>query len=179
MPNFKFTKTSIEGLTIIEPTLHGDHRGYFLETYHQKDFSDNGVDAVFVQDNQSKSKKGVLRGLHYQINNPQGKLVRVISGEIYDVAVDLRKDSKTYGQWYGIVLSEENRLQFYIPEGFAHGFLVLRDFAVFAYKCTRFYDPKDEGGLAWDDETLNIDWHKYFDGEIIVSEKDKNNMKLK
>lgn len=148
----------IEGLLSIQPVAHGDDRGYFMETYNQQDLLANGLDMVFVQDNQSMSRKGVLRGLHFQKQFPQGKLVRVIKGKVFDVAVDLRKDSKTFGKWYGIELSEENRLQFYIPEGFAHGFLVLSDIAEFCYKCTDFYHPNDEGGIAWNDPTIGVKW---------------------
>ncbi|MBR1482591.1 MAG: dTDP-4-dehydrorhamnose 3,5-epimerase [Ruminococcus sp.] len=158
MGQIKVTKAPIEGLYIIEPTVHGDSRGYFMETYNQKDMREAGLDMVFVQDNQSKSKKGVLRGLHFQKQYPQGKLVRVFEGEVFDVAVDLRKDSPTYGQWYGVVLSAENNKQFYISEGFAHGFLVLSDTATFCYKCTDFYHPGDEGGLAWNDPAIGIQW---------------------
>lgn len=148
----------IEGLCIIEPAVHGDARGYFMETYNQNDMHENGLDMVFVQDNQSCSSKGVLRGLHFQKQFPQGKLVRVIKGNVFDVAVDLRSGSKTYGKWFGVELTEENKKQFYIPEGFAHGFLVLSDVAEFCYKCTDFYHPGDEGGLAWNDPEIGIDW---------------------
>ena len=148
----------IEGLCVIEPAVHGDTRGYFMETYNQNDMEEAGLNMVFVQDNQSCSTKGVLRGLHFQKEYPQGKLVRVIKGEVFDVAVDLRKGSATYGKWYGQLLSEENKLQFYIPEGFAHGFLVLSDVAEFCYKCTDFYHPGDEGGLAWNDPTIGVEW---------------------
>ncbi len=150
----------IEGLCVIEPTVHGDARGYFVETYNQKDMEEEGLNMVFVQDNQSSSTKGVLRGLHFQKQYPQGKLVRVVKGSVYDVAVDLRKGSVTYGQYYGVILSAENFKQFYIPEGFAHGFLVLSDVAEFCYKCTDFYHPGDEGGLAWNDPQIGIDWPK-------------------
>lgn len=150
----------IEGLCVIEPAVHGDNRGYFMETYNQRDMEEAGLDMVFVQDNQSCSSKGVLRGLHFQKEYPQGKLVRAIRGSVFDVAVDLRKDSKTYGKWYGIELTEENKKQFYIPEGFAHGFLVLSDVAEFCYKCTDFYHPGDEGGLAWNDPAIGIVWPK-------------------
>lgn len=150
----------IKGLCIITPTLHGDARGYFMETYNQKDMEEVGLTMNFVQDNQSKSIKGVLRGLHYQKQFPQGKLVRVIQGKVFDVAVDLRKRSKTYKKWFGIELSDENRKQFYIPEGFAHGFLVLSDVAEFCYKCTDFYHPGDEDGLAWNDPVVGIKWPK-------------------
>lgn len=149
----------IEGLYIIEPAVHGDSRGYFMETYNQRDMEEAGLSMRFVQDNQSMSTKGVLRGLHYQINYPQGKLVRVIKGKVFDVAVDIRKGSKTYGKWFGVELSEENKKQFYIPEGFAHGFLVLSDTAEFCYKVTDFYHPNDEGGIAWNDPDIGIKWN--------------------
>lgn len=158
MGQIKVTKCPIEGLYIIEPTIHGDARGYFVETYNQNDFLEYGLDMVFVQDNQSMSNKGVLRGLHFQKKYPQGKLVRVIQGIVFDVAVDLRDNSKTYGRWYGIELSEFNNKQFYIPEGFAHGFLVLSDTAKFCYKVTDFYHPNDEGGIAWNDPEIGIEW---------------------
>ena len=158
MGQIKVTKLHIEGLYIIEPTVHGDARGYFMETYNQQDMQGAGLDMVFVQDNQSMSKKGVLRGLHFQKQYPQGKLVRVFEGAVFDVAVDLRKDSHTYGQWYGEILSADNKKQFYISEGFAHGFLVLSDTATFCYKCTDFYHPGDEGGLAWNDPEIGIEW---------------------
>ena len=158
MAQIKVEKAPIEGLYVIEPAVHGDDRGYFMETYSLRDMQEFGLDMTFVQDNQSMSKKGVLRGLHFQINYPQGKLVRVIKGKVFDVAVDLRKDSKTYGKWYGVILSEENKKQFYISEGFAHGFLVLSDTAEFCYKVTDFYHPGDEGGLAWNDPSIGIEW---------------------
>lgn len=148
----------IEGLCVITPAVHGDNRGYFMETYSQRDMAENGIDITFVQDNQSMSVKGVLRGLHFQKNYPQTKLVRVIKGSVFDVAVDLRKDSKTFGKWYGIELSEENKKQFLIPRGFAHGFLVLTDTAEFCYKCDDFYHANDEGGLAWNDPAIGIQW---------------------
>ena len=148
----------IEGLCIIEPAVHGDNRGYFMETYNQNDMHEAGLDMVFVQDNQSMSVKGVLRGLHFQKQYAQGKLVRVIKGAVFDVAVDLRAGSATYGKWYGVELTAENHKQFYIPEGFAHGFLVLSDTAEFCYKCTDFYHPGDEGGLAWNDPKIGIKW---------------------
>ncbi len=163
--------TGIEGLKIIEPQVFGDDRGYFFESYNEQDFFSQGVTQKFVQDNQSKSKKGVLRGLHYQKMHPQSKLVRVIVGEVFDVAVDLRKDSKTYGQWKGVVLSGTNMKQFLIPKGFAHGFLVLSDEAIFSYKCDDYYHPEDEAGIMWNDPTINVDWPAT-DG-IILSEKDK------
>ena len=158
MGQIKVTKTPIEGLYVIEPTVYGDDRGYFVETYNQQDMKDAGLDMEFVQDNQSKSKKGVLRGLHFQKEYPQGKLVRVTKGRVFDVAVDLREGSETYGQWYGIELSDENFKQFYISEGFAHGFLVLSEEAVFQYKVTDFYHPGDEGGIAWNDPDIGIFW---------------------
>ena len=168
----------IEGLHIIEPAVHGDNRGYFMETYNLRDMEEAGLNMVFVQDNQSRSKKGVLRGLHFQKKNPQGKLVRCLEGEVYDVAVDLRGDSKTFGKWYGVLLSEENKKQFYVPEGFAHGFLVLTENATFSYKCTRLYDPSDEGGLMWNDPDVGVDWHVPEGTEILLSEKDKKNPRL-
>ena len=150
----------IEGLCVITPAVHGDSRGYFMETYSQRDMEAEGLNYVFVQDNQSSSTKGVLRGLHFQKQYPQTKLVRVIKGEVYDVAVDLRKDSATFGKHYGILLTEENKKQFLIPKGFAHGFLVLSDVAEFCYKCDDFYHPNDEGGMAWNDPELGIQWPK-------------------
>lgn len=158
MGQIKVTKCPIEGLYIIEPQVFGDSRGYFMETYSLRDMQAAGLDMHFVQDNQSMSVKGVLRGLHFQKEHPQGKLVRVIKGRVFDVAVDLRSDSATYGKWYGVELTEENKKQFYISEGFAHGFLVLSDTAEFCYKCTDFYHPGDEGGLAWNDPAIGIDW---------------------
>lgn len=148
----------IEGLAVIEPKVFGDKRGYFVETYNEKDMKEAGFDVTFVQDNQSSSTKGVLRGLHFQKQYPQGKLVRVMKGRVFDVAVDLREKSATYGKWFGVELSEDNFKQFYIPEGFAHGFLVLSESAVFCYKCTDFYHPGDEGGIAWNDPEIGIDW---------------------
>ena len=158
MGQIKVTPCPIEGLYIIEPAVHGDSRGYFMETYNQRDMLAAGLDLAFVQDNQSMSVKGVLRGLHYQKQHPQGKLVRVVSGRVFDVAVDLRSGSSTYGKWFGAELSAENKKQFYIPEGFAHGFLVLSDTAEFCYKVTDFYRPGDEGGLAWNDPEIGIEW---------------------
>ncbi|MBR6897654.1 MAG: dTDP-4-dehydrorhamnose 3,5-epimerase [Lachnospiraceae bacterium] len=158
MSKITVTKCDIEGLYVIEPKVFYDDRGYFTETYNQRDFEEEGLNMVFVQDNQSMSKKGVLRGLHFQINYPQGKLVRVIRGKVFDVAVDYRPGSKTYGQWFGVELSEENKKQFYISEGFAHGFIVLSDEAEFCYKVTDFYHPGDEGGLAWNDPGIGIKW---------------------
>ena len=158
MGQIKVTKAPIEGLYIIEPAIHGDKRGYFIETYNKRDMEEAGLNLNFVQDNQSMSQKGVLRGLHFQKQFPQGKLVRVIKGCVFDVAVDLRKDSKTYGKWFGVDLTEENKKQFYISEGFAHGFLVRSETAEFCYKVTDFYHPNDEGGLAWNDPAIGIDW---------------------
>lgn len=179
MGQFKFIKTPIEDLYIIEPKVFGDHRGYFMETYNYEDFKEAGLDMVFVQDNQSKSKKGVLRGMHFQTQYSQGKLVRAIKGEVFDVAVDLRKESKTYGQWYGVLLNEENKKQFYVPEGFAHGFLVTSDEAEFVYKCTNLYHPEFEGGIAWDDSDINIQWPLEGIDEVLLSDKDKNAPTLK
>ena len=174
---FIFNKTEIEGVYVIEPKVFGDNRGYFMETYNEQEFKNNGLDYNFVQDNQSKSKKGVLRGLHFQKKHPQAKLVRVLEGEVFDVAVDLRKGSKTYGKWVGVILSEENKKQFMIPRGFAHGFVVLSDTAVFAYKCDDFYHPEDEGGIMWNDPDINIEWP--YKGELLLSEKDKVHPLLK
>ena len=148
----------IEGLCVITPAVHGDSRGYFIQTYSQRDMEEAGISVPFVQDNQSMSTKGVLRGLHFQKNFPQTKLVRVIQGSVFDVAVDLRADSKTYGKWYGVELTQENKKQFLIPRGFAHGFLVLSETAEFCYKCDDFYHPNDEGGLAWNDPAIGITW---------------------
>ncbi len=172
MGRFKFVETGIEGLKVVEVEPFGDERGYFMETYNIEDFKNGGIDVKFVQDNQSMSKKGVLRGLHMQLGNPQGKLVRVISGEVYDVAVDMRKGSATIGKWFGVLLSAENKKQFFIPEGFAHGFLVVSNTAEFVYKCTRLYAPGDELGIRYDDPDIGIDWNGYT-GEVLLSEKDK------
>ena len=158
MGQIQVTKCPIEGLYIIEPTVHGDSRGYFMETYSQRDMEQAGLTMQFVQENQSMSVKGVLRGLHFQKQYPQGKLGRAIKGRVFDVAVDLRASSPTYGKWYGVELTEENKKQFYISEGFAHGFLVLSDTAEFCYKCTDFYHPGAEGGLAWNDPAIGIQW---------------------
>ncbi len=173
MGKFKFIETGIQDMYVVEPEVFGDSRGYFMETYNYKEFKEAGMDMVFVQDNQSKSKKGVLRGLHFQIKHPQGKLVRVISGEVFDVGVDLRKTSPTYRRWFGAVLSAENKKQLYIPEGFAHGFLVLSDEAEFVYKCTEFYHPEDEGGFIWNDPAIGVEWPLERVGEIVLSERDK------
>lgn len=177
--NFTFTGTSIEGVKIVDVKSYSDDRGYFMETYKKPNFVAGGIDADFLQDNQSSSVKGVLRGLHYQITHPQSKLVRVVSGEVFDVAVDLRVGSPTFGKWEGVVLSAENKRQFFIPRGFAHGFLVLSDTAEFCYKCDDIYYPNDEGGLMWNDPAIDIVWpplhgDAFFDpAKIILSEKDK------
>lgn len=163
----------IRGLKVIEPTVFGDARGYFVETYNEKDFREAGIAVTFVQDNQSGSKKGVLRGLHFQKEYPQDKLVRVISGEVYDVAVDLRPGSDTYGKWYGVLLSADNKKQFFIPKNFAHGFLVLSETAEFAYKCSDFYHPDDEGGLSWNDPDIGVKWPIPEGMELTFSEKDQ------
>lgn len=173
MGNFRFEEQRIKGLYVVETKVFGDERGYFMETYHQQDFEAAGIRECFVQHNQSMSKKNVLRGLHFQIKHPQGKLVRVLKGEIFDVAVDLRGGSPTYGEWFGIVLSEENKKMFYLPPGFAHGFLVLSEEAVFSYLCTDFYHPEDEGGILWNDPALGIKWPLEEGIEPILSEKDK------
>lgn len=173
MGKITVTPCDIEGLYVIEPTVFKDERGYFVETYNQNDMKEAGLDMVFVQDNQSMSTRGVLRGLHFQKQFPQGKLVRVVRGKVLDVAVDLRSDSKTYGKWFGVELSAENMKQFYIPEGFAHGFLVLSDEAEFCYKCTDFYHPGDEGGLAWNDPEIGVEWPLEEGVDLIISEKDQ------
>ena len=174
MGKFKKIETTIDGVYIIEPTVFGDNRGYFMETYAQKDFEEIGLNYNFVQDNQSKSKKGVLRGLHFQKENTQAKLVRCIKGEVFDVAVDLRPGSETYGKWEGVILSEENKKMFMIPKGFAHGFLVLSDEAEFTYKCDDIYNPSAEGGLAWNDKDVAIDWPlgNLKVEDLLTSEKD-------
>ena len=163
----------IEGLKVIVPKVFGDERGYFMETYHYEDYKAAGIDQVFVQDNQSSSRKGVLRGLHFQKEFPQDKLVRVLSGEVFDVAVDLREGSATFGKWFGVVLSAENKKQFFIPKNFAHGFLVLSDYAEFAYKCTNFYHPNDEGGILYNDPEIGVEWPVPEGMELIMSEKDQ------
>ncbi len=162
----------IEGLKVITPKVFGDARGYFMETYQYEDYKAAGIPEVFVQDNQSASTKGVLRGLHFQKEFPQDKLVRVIRGEVYDVAVDLREGSPTFGKWFGVVLSEENKKQFFIPKNFAHGFLVLSDYAEFAYKCSDYYHPGDEGGLRYDDPEIGVKWPITEDMQLLLSEKD-------
>ena len=172
----------IEGLHVITPTAYGDERGYFMETYNYNDFAAEGIDHKFVQDNQSASKKGVLRGLHFQLEYPQDKLVRVINGEVFDVAVDLRNGSPTFGKHYGILLSAENKKQFFVPKGFAHGFLVVSDYAEFCYKVTDFYHPNDEGGLMYNDPDIGVEW-PFSDGlaeaDLILSDKDKVNQSFK
>ena len=174
---FNFIKTKIKDVYIIEPQVFGDNRGYFFESYKKTDFDDAGLVYNFVQDNQSKSKKGVLRGLHYQKNHPQAKLVRVLEGEVFDVAVDLRKNSPTYGQWVGVTLSSQNKKLFMIPRGFAHGFVVLSETATFTYKCDEVYHPEDEEGIIWNDPDIKIEWP--ITGEVLLSEKDKSNKTLR
>ena len=168
----KVILTPIKDLVVIEPKVFGDERGYFYEAYNKNTFHELGLDYNFVQDNQSFSKKGVLRGLHFQKQYPQAKLVRVIEGEVFDVAVDLRKDSPTFGKWYGVILSGNNKKMFMIPRGFAHGFLVLSKTAIFSYKCDDFYHPNDEGGIIYNDSHINIEWPK-IDCALVISEKDK------
>ena len=183
--NFTFTTTSIEGVIVVDVKSYGDERGYFMETYKRPDFVAGGIDVEFVQDNQSSSAKGVLRGLHFQVQHPQSKLVRVISGEVFDVAVDLREGSPTYGKWEGVVLSAENRRQFFIPKGFAHGFLVLSEAAEFCYKCDDVYHPNDEGGLMWNDLALGIDWPplagdaELDPSKLVLSDKDQHHPPFK
>jgi len=172
MGNFDFQRTSIDGLYVIEPKVYEDARGFFMETYTKKAFEDMGIHIDFVQDNHSKSEKNVLRGLHFQVNQPQGKLLRVISGSIYDVAVDLRNESSTYGQWYATILSADNKRQFYVPPRFAHGFLTLEDQTEVLYKTTDYYHPEDEDGIIYNDSTLNISWPVEH-SQIILSDKDK------
>ena len=172
MGKFNFIETGIEGMLLIEPTVFGDERGYFMETYNEGEFDAAGHSWRFVQDNESRSRRGVLRGLHLQVKHPQGKLVRAIEGEVFDVGVDLRKGSPTLGKWFGAVLSRENKRQLFIPEGFAHGFCVLSDYAAFVYKCTRLYDPADELGIRYDDPDIGIDWPSC-GAEFILSDKDR------
>lgn len=173
MGKFNFIKTSIDGVVIVEPTAYGDSRGYFMETYQKEDFVKGGITVDFVQDNQSMSTKGVLRGLHFQKQFSQSKLVRCIRGEVFDVAVDLREGSPTFGKWEGVILSAENKRQFFIPKNFAHGFLVLSDEAEFVYKVDDFYHPNDEGGLMWNDPDIGIKWPITEDMTINLSDKDK------
>ncbi|MBQ3132738.1 MAG: dTDP-4-dehydrorhamnose 3,5-epimerase [Clostridia bacterium] len=172
-------KTEIEGVLLLTPAVYGDARGYFTETYNERDYREAGIDATFVQDNESRSARGVLRGLHFQKTHPQAKLVRVLQGEVFDVAVDLREGSPTYGQWTGAVLTGENHKQIFVPKGFAHGFLVLSDYAVFAYKCDDFYDPTDEGGLLWNDPDIGIEWPIAADMTLLLSDKDKQQPTLR
>lgn len=179
MSNFKFIKTPISDLYIIEPPKYGDSRGYFMETYNEKEFHEAGLTMRFVQSNESRSCQGVLRGLHFQKKYPQGKLVRCTKGEVYDVAVDLRPDSKTYAQWYGVHLSEDNKREFYVPEGFAHGFYVLSAYAEFGYQVTNLYHPEDEGALLWNDPDIQIKWPLIEGVPVLLSEKDQKNPTLK
>ncbi|MBU3127169.1 dTDP-4-dehydrorhamnose 3,5-epimerase [Clostridium tagluense] len=179
MGKFNFVETKINGIYIIEPKVFGDNRGYFMETYNKNDFFEAGLTMEFVQDNESKSKKGVLRGLHFQTKHTQGKLVRVTEGQVFDVAVDLRKGSPTFGKWEGAILTAENKKQFYVPEGFAHGFLVMSDVAVFNYKCTDYYAPEYDSGVLWNDEDIAIEWPLEGIEEILLSDKDKLQNKLK
>ena len=172
-------KTPIDGVVIVTPAVYGDERGYFTETYNERDYAEAGIDVRFVQDNQSRSRRGVLRGLHFQKNYPQSKLVRVLEGEVFDVAVDLRPESPTYGQWVGVLLTAEKHKQFFVPRGFAHGFLVLSETATFAYKCDEFYHPEDEGGLAWNDPTVGVAWPITPDMELLLSEKDRRQPTLR
>lgn len=173
MGRFKFIETGIEGLYVIEPWVFGDERGFFMETYNYNDFKEAGLDMAFVQDNHSKSGKGVLRGLHFQKKHPQGKLVRVVSGEAFDVAVDIRKNSRTFKKWYGTILSAENKKMLYIPEGFAHGFLALSEETELLYKCTDFYHPEDEDGIIWNDPDIGIEWPLDTIKDVLMSGKDK------
>lgn len=170
--NFSFVKCDIEGLVIAEPKIFKDSRGYFLETYSEKYFYEYGINEKFVQDNMSKSEKGVIRGLHFQRKHCQAKLVTVICGEVYDIAVDLRNDSETFGKYFGVILNEENKKQFFIPRGFAHGFIVLSDTAVFLYKCSDYYHPEEESGIIYNDKNISVDWKDYFSKDFIVSDKD-------
>ena len=175
MGKFKFTPTEIEDVVVIEPTVFGDERGYFMETYSEEEFFEAGLEYKFVQDNQSSSHRGVLRGLHFQKEHPQAKLVRVISGEVFDVAVDLREGSETFGKWVGVMLSAKNKKQLMIPRGFAHGFLVVSETAEFVYKCDDFYHPEDEGGVMYN--SAGIEWPE-IEGELVLSEKDLRHPKL-
>lgn len=171
--SLKIIETSIPDILIFEPTVHGDERGYFMETWRQSFFTDRGIEVTFVQDNQSKSARGTLRGLHYQLQHPQGKLARVVSGEIFDVAVDLRKHSEHFGQWVGVILSAENKKQLWVPAGFAHGFYVMSESAELSYKCTEYYHPEDDNSLLWNDKKVAIDW-PLVDADPLLSDKDKN-----
>ena len=173
----KIIASNIPDILVFEPTVYSDGRGYFMETWRQSVFEAQGIDAGFVQDNQSNSNRGTLRGLHYQLNHPQGKLARVVSGEVFDVAVDLRKSSAYFGRWIGILLSAENKKQLWIPPGFAHGFYVMSESAELLYKCTEYYDPEDDHSLLWNDETVGIDW-PLLDSKPLLSDKDKNAPRL-
>ena len=173
MGQLEAIQTGIKDLIIIENKVFKDERGYFTETYNETDFFEIGINNKFVQDNESYSKQGTLRGLHFQNKFPQGKLVRVTEGEVFDVAVDLRKESSTYGKWFGVYLNNDNKRQFFVPEGFAHGFLVMSEYAKFNYKCTNFYNPNYEDGIIWNDKTVNVDWPTHKVKEIIISDKDK------
>ena len=175
---FTIIPCPIDGLFEIQPKVFGDARGAFFEAWSERDFSAAGLSLKFVQDNQSRSVKGVLRGLHFQKTHPQGKLVRVIQGEVFDVAIDIRKGSHSFGKWHAVMLSGEKNNMFYIPEGFAHGFLVMSDTAVFTYKCTDFYHPEDEGGLMWNDPDINIAWPD-LGVAFVLSEKDKKHPRLR
>lgn len=178
MAAIEVIKTKIEGLVIVQPAVFGDERGYFMETYNKEEFEKQGLDMTFIQDNESKSKKGVLRGLHFQSKYSQGKLVRCTQGAVWDVGVDLRQGSKTYGQWAGVELSADNKTMFYIPEGFAHGFVVLTDEATFNYKCTNLYAPEYDGGIRWNDPNIGVEWP--VEGmDLLLSEKDQNQPFLK
>lgn len=183
MGKFSRIETGIEGLCVLEPTVFGDERGFFLESYSKKDFEEVGISLEFIQDNHSKSKKGVLRGMHFQYENTQDKLVRVVAGSVYDVAVDLREGSETFGKWYGVLLSAQNKKQFFVPKGFAHGFLTLEDNTEFLYKCTDYYAPQYDSGILWNDSDVGIDWKLSEFGisecELVLSEKDKKQLTLK
>ncbi|MGK0467795.1 dTDP-4-dehydrorhamnose 3,5-epimerase [Clostridium sp.] len=179
MGKFNFIETKISDLYIIEPQIFGDTRGYFMESYNKQDYFDVGLTMEFIQDNESKSKKGVLRGLHFKISHPQGKLVRVTKGKVFDVAVDLRKDSPTFSKYVGVILTDENKKQLYIPEGFAHGFLVLSEIAIFNYKCTDYYRPEHKSGILWTDEDIDVQWPLEGLSSVFLSDKDKNLNKLR
>ena len=183
MGKFNRIETGIEGLCILEPTVFGDDRGFFFESYSKKDFEEVGIPFEFVQDNHSKSKKGVLRGMHFQYENTQDKLVRVVAGSVYDVVVDLRKNSTTFGKWYGVVLSAQNKRQFFVPKGFAHGFLTLEDNTEFLYKCTDYYAPQYDSGILWNDKDVAVDWRLNEFGiseeELTLSDKDRKQQTLK
>lgn len=179
MGKIKVIETALEGVYIIEPAVFGDNRGYFMESYSAQDFKEAGLEMTFVQDNESRSKKGVLRGLHFQTQHTQGKLVRVVEGIVFDVAVDLREGSPSFGKWEGVMLTADNKRQFYIPEGFAHGFLVLSEYATFQYKCTDYYAPAYDGGILWNDPEIGIKWPLEGISELLLSEKDQQQPTLK